>query len=99
MYAQGGSQHGCILLLSKSLIKLLLEIDILQPAITKTLFEKLPEYLFKTVSSDEINMPQLLVSHLTWLDRIVDGKDLTTKIMQLISIIPLYLQHDCYQPT
>ncbi|XP_011853988.1 PREDICTED: Fanconi anemia group D2 protein-like [Mandrillus leucophaeus] len=32
---------------SKSLIKLLLGIDILQPAIIKTLFEKLPEYFFE----------------------------------------------------
>ncbi|XP_027787725.1 Fanconi anemia group D2 protein [Marmota flaviventris] len=79
---------------SKSLIKLLLGIDILQPAIIKILFEKLPEFLFKTASSDGINMPRLIFSQLKWLDRIVDGKDLTTKIMQLISIAPVYLQHD-----
>ncbi|KAM7063670.1 Fanconi anemia group D2 protein [Molossus nigricans] len=79
---------------SKSLIKLLLGIDILQPAIIKTLFEKLPEFLFESVNSDGINMPQLIISQLKWLDRVVDGKDLTTKIMQLISIAPVYLQHD-----
>ncbi|KAM4800020.1 Fanconi anemia group D2 protein isoform 2-T2 [Urocitellus parryii] len=79
---------------SKSLIKLLLGIDILQPAIIKILFEKLPEFLFKTSSSDGINMPRLIFSQLKWLDRIVDGKDLTTKIVQLISIAPVYLQHD-----
>ncbi|XP_048954535.1 Fanconi anemia group D2 protein isoform X4 [Canis lupus baileyi] len=79
---------------SKSLIKLLLGIDILQPAIIKTLFEKLPEFLFENVNSDGLNIPRLIISQLKWLDRIVDGKDLTTKIMQLISIAPLYLQHD-----
>ncbi|KAK2490093.1 hypothetical protein MC885_017862 [Smutsia gigantea] len=84
---------------SKSLIKLLLGIDVLQPAIIKTLFEKLPEFLFEKVSSDGISIPLLIVSQLKWLDRVVDGKcpplqDLTTKIMQLISIAPLYLQHD-----
>ncbi|XP_045848347.1 Fanconi anemia group D2 protein isoform X2 [Meles meles] len=79
---------------SKSLIKLLLGIDILQPAIIKTLFEKLPEFLFENVNSDGFNMPRLIISQLKWLDRIVDGKDLTTKLMQLISIAPLYLQHD-----
>uniref|UniRef100_A0A8C7C1Z7 FA complementation group D2 n=1 Tax=Neovison vison TaxID=452646 RepID=A0A8C7C1Z7_NEOVI len=79
---------------SKSLIKLLLGIDILQPAIIKTLFEKLPEFLFENVNSDGLNMPRLIISQLKWLDRIVDGKDLTTKLMQLISIAPLYLQHD-----
>ncbi|XP_015449231.1 Fanconi anemia group D2 protein isoform X2 [Pteropus alecto] len=79
---------------SKSLIKLLLGIDILQPAIIKTLFEKLPEFLFERVNSDGISMPRLIISQLKWLDRVVDGKDLTTKIMQLISIAPVYLQHD-----
>ncbi|MBZ3875294.1 Fanconi anemia group D2 protein [Sciurus carolinensis] len=39
-------------------------------------------------------MPRLIFSQLKWLDRIVDGKDLTAKIMQLISIAPVYLQHD-----
>ncbi|XP_057562547.1 Fanconi anemia group D2 protein isoform X2 [Hippopotamus amphibius kiboko] len=78
----------------KSLIKLLLGIDILQPAIIKILFEKLPEFLFENVNSDGINMPRLIINQLKWLDRVVDSKDLTTKIMQLISIAPVYLQHD-----
>ncbi|XP_070289756.1 Fanconi anemia group D2 protein isoform X1 [Myotis yumanensis] len=79
---------------SKSLIKLLLGIDVLQPAIIKTLFEKLPEFLFESTNSDGISMPRLIISQLKWLDRVVDGKDLTTKIMQLISIAPVHLQHD-----
>uniref|UniRef100_A0A2K5N069 FA complementation group D2 n=1 Tax=Cercocebus atys TaxID=9531 RepID=A0A2K5N069_CERAT len=45
-------------------------------------------------NSDEINIPRLIVSQLKWLDRVVDGKDLTAKIMQLISIAPENLQHD-----
>ncbi|XP_027377981.1 Fanconi anemia group D2 protein isoform X2 [Bos indicus x Bos taurus] len=78
----------------KSLIKLLLGIDILQPAIIKVLFEKLPEFLFEKVNSDGISMPRLIINQLKWLDRVVDSKDLTTKIMQLISVAPLCLQHD-----
>ncbi|XP_066899568.1 Fanconi anemia group D2 protein isoform X8 [Kogia breviceps] len=39
-------------------------------------------------------MPRLIINQLKWLDRVVDSKDLTTKIMQLISIAPVYLQHD-----
>ncbi|XP_011915815.1 PREDICTED: Fanconi anemia group D2 protein [Cercocebus atys] len=69
-------------------------LNILQPAIIKTLFEKLPEYFFENKNSDEINIPRLIVSQLKWLDRVVDGKDLTAKIMQLISIAPENLQHD-----
>ncbi|KAF6312819.1 FA complementation group D2 [Rhinolophus ferrumequinum] len=79
---------------SKSLIKLLLGIDILQPAVIKTLFEKLPEFLFERVNSDGISVSRLIISQLKWLDRVVDGRDLTTKIMQLISIAPENLQHD-----
>ncbi|XP_051687810.2 Fanconi anemia group D2 protein isoform X3 [Oryctolagus cuniculus] len=79
---------------SKSLIKLLLGIDILQPAIIKTLFEKLPEFFFENVNGDGISMPRLIISQLKWLDEIVDSKDLTTRIMQLISIAPVDLQHD-----
>uniref|UniRef100_A0A2K6K3F0 FA complementation group D2 n=1 Tax=Rhinopithecus bieti TaxID=61621 RepID=A0A2K6K3F0_RHIBE len=45
-------------------------------------------------TNDEINIPRLIVSQLKWLDRVVDGKDLTAKIMQLISIAPENLQHD-----
>ncbi|XP_075406569.1 Fanconi anemia group D2 protein isoform X1 [Tenrec ecaudatus] len=78
----------------KSLIKLLLGIDTLQPAIIKLLFEKLPEFLFESRNSDGISMPRLILNQLKWLDRVVDGKDLTTKIMQLISIAPVPLQHD-----
>ncbi|KAM9680879.1 Fanconi anemia group D2 protein isoform 3-T4 [Dama dama] len=78
----------------KSLIKLLLGIDVLQPAVIKVLFEKLPEFLFEKVNSDGISIPRLIINQLKWLDRVVDSKDLTTKIMQLISVAPLYLQHD-----
>ncbi|XP_043833662.1 Fanconi anemia group D2 protein [Dromiciops gliroides] len=78
----------------KSLIKLLLGIDNLQPAVIRILFEKLPEFLYESVNNDGLNMPRLIINQLKWLDRIIDGKDLTTKILQLISIAPLTLQHD-----
>ncbi|XP_012781366.2 Fanconi anemia group D2 protein isoform X2 [Ochotona princeps] len=79
---------------SKSLIKLLLGIDILQPAVIKTLFEKLPEFFFENVKGDALSMPRLILSQLKWLDRIVDSKELTTRLMQLISVAPAGLQHD-----
>ncbi|XP_015843663.3 Fanconi anemia group D2 protein isoform X1 [Peromyscus maniculatus bairdii] len=79
---------------SKSLIKLLLGIDILQPAIIKMLFEKVPQFLFENESSDGINMCRLIINQLKWLDRIVDSKDLTAQMMQLISVAPVNLQHD-----
>ncbi|CAO2606161.1 Fanconi anemia group D2 protein homolog [Lemmus lemmus] len=79
---------------SKSLIKLLLGIDILQPAIIKLLFEKVPQFLFENENSDGINMSRLIINQLKWLDRIVASTDLTTQMMQLISVAPVNLQHD-----
>ncbi|KAM7335340.1 hypothetical protein ACRRTK_005817 [Alexandromys fortis] len=45
-------------------------------------------------SNDGINMSRLIINQLKWLDRIVDSKDLTTQMMQLISVAPVNLQHD-----
>uniref|UniRef100_A0A6I8MXM0 FA complementation group D2 n=1 Tax=Ornithorhynchus anatinus TaxID=9258 RepID=A0A6I8MXM0_ORNAN len=44
--------------------------------------------------SDEMGIPQLIINQFKWIDRIVDGKDFNTKILQLVSIVPLALQHD-----
>ncbi|XP_043933530.1 Fanconi anemia group D2 protein isoform X2 [Protopterus annectens] len=78
----------------ESLFKLLLGIDTLQPAVLNTLFEKLPEFMYESVNEDGINMPRLIISQFKWLDRIVDGKDLTSKLMQLIAVAPLEIQRD-----
>ncbi|XP_030061304.1 Fanconi anemia group D2 protein isoform X2 [Microcaecilia unicolor] len=78
----------------ESLIKLLLGIEILQPAVINMLFEKLPEFLYDSVGSDGINLPRLIINQFKWLERIVDSKDLTSKIMQLLSIAPTEIQHD-----
>ncbi|XP_066471071.1 Fanconi anemia group D2 protein isoform X2 [Tiliqua scincoides] len=78
----------------ESLIKLLLGIEILQAAIIRLLFEKLPEFFHESVGSDGLNLPRLIINQLKWLDRIVDTKDLVLTIMQLISVSPLPIQHD-----
>ncbi|XP_042305888.1 Fanconi anemia group D2 protein isoform X2 [Sceloporus undulatus] len=78
----------------ESLIKLLLGIEILQPAIIKLLFEKIPEFFDESVGSDGLNLPRLIVNQLKWLDRIVDSKELLSTIMQMISVSPPTIQHD-----
>ncbi|XP_067908185.1 Fanconi anemia group D2 protein isoform X3 [Heterodontus francisci] len=47
-----------------------------------------------SVPEDGINMPRLIINQFKWLDRIIDSKDLTSKIMQLISVAPLEIQRD-----
>ncbi|XP_053545393.1 Fanconi anemia group D2 protein [Bombina bombina] len=58
----------------ESLIKLLLGIELLQVPVINTLFEKLPEFLYDSIGSDGINLPQLIFNQFKWLDRIVDCK-------------------------
>ncbi|XP_038668229.1 Fanconi anemia group D2 protein isoform X1 [Scyliorhinus canicula] len=76
----------------ESLIKLLLGIEILQSPVMNTLFEKIPEFMYDGVPEDGINMPRLIINQFKWLGRIVDSKDLTSKITQLISVAPLEVQ-------
>ncbi|XP_055503999.1 Fanconi anemia group D2 protein isoform X1 [Leucoraja erinacea] len=78
----------------ESLIKLLLGIEILQPPVMNMLFEKIPEFMYDGVPEDGINLPRLIINQFKWLDRIVDSKDLTNKVLQLISVAPLEIQCD-----
>ncbi|XP_007888485.1 Fanconi anemia group D2 protein isoform X2 [Callorhinchus milii] len=78
----------------ESLIKLLLGIEVLQPPVMNTLFEKIPEFIYDNAPEDGINMPRLIINQFKWLDRIVDSKEMTSKIMQLISVAPLEIQRD-----
>ncbi|RXN03852.1 Fanconi anemia group D2 [Labeo rohita] len=78
----------------ESLVRLLLGIEMLQPLVINTLFEKLPEFMFEGVSEDGLNVPRLIINQLKWLDRIVDGKDLSSKLMQMVSVAPVEIQRD-----
>ncbi|XP_073808860.1 Fanconi anemia group D2 protein isoform X2 [Danio rerio] len=78
----------------ESLVRLLLGIEMLQTLVINTLFEKLPEFMFEGASEDGLNVPRLIVNQLKWLDRIVDGKDLSSKLMQMVSVAPVEIQRD-----
>ncbi|XP_063797494.1 Fanconi anemia group D2 protein [Pseudophryne corroboree] len=75
-----------------SLIKLLLGIEMLQESVINLLFEKLPEFLYDSFGSDGISIPRLIINQLKWLDLVVSGKELTTKIMQLVTVAPADVQ-------
>ncbi|KAG8128371.1 hypothetical protein E2320_015228 [Naja naja] len=105
-YLQNQETNNAVHSYCESLIKLLLGIEILQPAVIKLLFEKLPEFFQESVGSDGLNLPRLIVNQLKWLDRIVDNKarpdsrqlktlrDLVSMIMQMVSVSPPSIQHD-----
>uniref|UniRef100_A0A673I040 Fanconi anemia group D2 protein-like n=1 Tax=Sinocyclocheilus rhinocerous TaxID=307959 RepID=A0A673I040_9TELE len=81
----------------ESLVRLLLGIEMLQTLIINILFEKLPEFinvLCYSVREDGLNVPRLIINQLKWLDRIVDGKDLSSKLMQMVSVAPVEIQRD-----
>ncbi|XP_023791226.1 Fanconi anemia group D2 protein-like [Cyanistes caeruleus] len=78
----------------ESLIKLLLGIKILQPAVITLLLEKIPEFFFDIVGTFGTNFPRLIVNQFKWLDRLLDSQDLVKKLMQMISVSPVPIQHD-----
>ncbi|XP_032555192.1 Fanconi anemia group D2 protein [Chiroxiphia lanceolata] len=78
----------------ESLIKLLLGIKILQPAVITLLLEKIPEFFFDVVGTFGTNFPRLIVNQFKWLDRLLDSQDLIKKLMQMISVSPVPIQHD-----
>ncbi|XP_009983076.1 PREDICTED: Fanconi anemia group D2 protein, partial [Tauraco erythrolophus] len=78
----------------ESLIKLLLGIKTLQPAVITLLLEKIPEFFFDIVGTFGTNFPRLIVNQFKWLDRLVDSQDLIKKLMQMVSVSPVPIQHD-----
>ncbi|XP_057186897.1 Fanconi anemia group D2 protein isoform X2 [Triplophysa rosa] len=78
----------------ESLVRLLLGIEMLQTLVINTLFEKLPEFMFEGVTEDGLNVPRLIINQLKWLDRIIDCKDLSSKLMEMVSVAPVELQRD-----
>ncbi|XP_062853926.1 Fanconi anemia group D2 protein isoform X2 [Trichomycterus rosablanca] len=78
----------------ESLMRLLLGVEMLQTLVINTLFEKLPEFMFEGIGADGLNIPHLIINQLKWLDRVVDCKDLDSKLMQLVSVAPIEIQRD-----
>ncbi|KFZ46267.1 Fanconi anemia group D2 protein, partial [Antrostomus carolinensis] len=78
----------------ESLIKLLLGIKILQPAVITLLLEKIPEFFFDIVGTFGTNFPRLIINQFKWLDKLLDSQDLVKKLMQMVSVSPVPIQHD-----
>ncbi|XP_066464425.1 Fanconi anemia group D2 protein [Eleutherodactylus coqui] len=91
----GDDEEGSNLLMNSfqdSVIKILLSIDILQELLINLLFEKLPEFLYDSFGSDGISIPRLIINQLKWLDLVLNGKELTSKMMQLVAVAPADIQ-------
>uniref|UniRef100_A0A669CVF3 FA complementation group D2 n=1 Tax=Oreochromis niloticus TaxID=8128 RepID=A0A669CVF3_ORENI len=53
---------------------------------------KLPEYMLD--SDGGVSIPRIIINQLKWLDRVVDAKDLASKLMELVSVAPVEVQRD-----
>uniref|UniRef100_A0A673HYJ0 Fanconi anemia group D2 protein-like n=1 Tax=Sinocyclocheilus rhinocerous TaxID=307959 RepID=A0A673HYJ0_9TELE len=73
----------------ESLVRLLLGIEMLQVNISAQFTSE-----NTNVREDGLNVPRLIINQLKWLDRIVDGKDLSSKLMQMVSVAPVEIQRD-----
>uniref|UniRef100_A0A3B5B043 FA complementation group D2 n=1 Tax=Stegastes partitus TaxID=144197 RepID=A0A3B5B043_9TELE len=80
----------------ESLLRMLLGIEMLQTLIINTLLEKLPEFMLDgLVAADGgLSIPRMIINQLKWLDRVVDAKELATKLMELVSVAPVEVQRD-----
>uniref|UniRef100_A0A673APV4 FA complementation group D2 n=1 Tax=Sphaeramia orbicularis TaxID=375764 RepID=A0A673APV4_9TELE len=76
----------------ESLLRMLLGIEMLQTLIINTLLEKLPEFMLD--GDGGLSIPRIIINQLKWLDRIVDSKELATKLMELVSVAPVDVQRD-----
>uniref|UniRef100_A0A669E014 FA complementation group D2 n=1 Tax=Oreochromis niloticus TaxID=8128 RepID=A0A669E014_ORENI len=63
-------------------------------SIINTLLEKLPEYMLDSTSDGGVSIPRIIINQLKWLDRVVDAKDLASKLMELVSVAPVEVQRD-----
>uniref|UniRef100_A0A3Q0T545 FA complementation group D2 n=1 Tax=Amphilophus citrinellus TaxID=61819 RepID=A0A3Q0T545_AMPCI len=78
----------------ESLLRMLLGIEMLQTLIINTLLEKLPEYMLDGTGDGGVSIPRIIINQFKWLDRVVDAKELASKLMELVSVAPVEVQRD-----
>lgn len=78
----------------ESLLRMLLGIEMIQTLIINTLLEKLPEFMLDGTSDGGLNIPHIIINQLKWLDKVVDSKELASKLMELVSVAPVEVQRD-----
>ncbi|KJE91160.1 hypothetical protein CAOG_002337 [Capsaspora owczarzaki ATCC 30864] len=78
-----------------SLVRLMLGVEPIQTHLLINLLEKLPvvqdDY---SMSSEEINLPRLIVAQMRWLDFVVDGRQLADKLVEVLSVTNAEVQRE-----
>ena len=95
-----------------SAIRLLLNVDFIQPTLSSWLLEKMALVALEESDQDdqiaaksqgkmngltqpiEMNKPQLILSHLRWLNKIVKGEEMVDKILEVLDGVPTRIQQE-----
>uniref|UniRef100_I3KS20 FA complementation group D2 n=1 Tax=Oreochromis niloticus TaxID=8128 RepID=I3KS20_ORENI len=72
----------------ESLLRMLLGIEMLQVRFSAMTSKR------KLTSDGGVSIPRIIINQLKWLDRVVDAKDLASKLMELVSVAPVEVQRD-----
>ncbi|KAH9503605.1 Fanconi anemia group D2 protein, partial [Bulinus truncatus] len=82
-----------------SVVRLFLGVDVIQSTLMSLLLDKLPafmgdieDYIFE--NGQKVYIPRLLLSQYRFLDRIIDGKTLSKKLMETLSVCSLDAQKE-----
>ncbi|XP_075893389.1 Fanconi anemia group D2 protein isoform X2 [Nelusetta ayraudi] len=78
----------------ESLLRMLLGVEMLQTSVMNVLLEKLPEFMLDSAGEGGLSIPRIIINQFKWLDRVVDPKELATKLMELVSVAPVEVQRD-----
>ena len=87
-------------IVQESVVRLLLSIEKLQPKIVTILLETMPEFMEDSLRDNNLTkeefqqIPGLILNQLKWLDCIVDGKELCSKLLEILTIAPVELQRN-----
>eukprot|EP00250_Pteridium_aquilinum_P032972 c5030_g1_i1 orf=3-521(+) len=78
-----------------SLARLLLSVEAIQTQFANMLLERLPEHCADVESSFlRDSIPRLILNQFRWLDYLIDGENVTSKLMEVLSICPTVLQKE-----
>ncbi|BFI25358.1 fanconi anemia group D2 protein [Marchantia polymorpha subsp. ruderalis] len=93
---RNGSVRSC-----DSLARVLLSVAPIQTSVATGLLEKLPEYVGDVEGGSGgplpplmESIPRLILSHFRWLDYVVDSRNLTEKLLEIITICPVGLKKE-----
>ncbi|XP_028398344.1 Fanconi anemia group D2 protein-like isoform X2 [Dendronephthya gigantea] len=77
-----------------SLMRIFLGVEMLQPLIANVLLEKIPEFSDDSSRVSEHDIPRLVINQFKWLDKISHPKDLSGKLLEIISISSVSIQRE-----